>query len=120
MEKDERILIVDRDRDFVNELTNYLLAAGYGNIESLDNCPDALIRMRQNHFDIVLMDVFAPEMKGLEYVEEIKRIKPDIKTFLMIQPAHQPVFNVKIKGEVKLDCLMKSTITQNLVEHLRD
>jgi len=119
VERDERILIVDRDRDFANELTNYLLAAGYRNIESMDDYPKALIRMRQNQFDIVLMDVFAPEMKGLEYLQEIRRLKPEIKTFLMIEPGHQPVVNGKIKEEVKFDCVVKSTITQNLLGHLR-
>ena len=119
MKKDERILIVDADRDFANELTNYLLAEGYRNVESLDDYRNALIRMRQNPFDVVLMDVFAPEMKGFEYVQEIKHIKPEIRTFLMMEPEHQPVVNGKTRGDVEFDFLMKSTITQDLVRHLR-
>jgi DNA-binding NtrC family response regulator len=119
MKKDERILIVDGDRDFANELTNYLLAEGYRNVESLDDYPNALIRMRQNRFDIVLMDVFAPRMKGFEYVQEIKHIKPEIRAFLMIEPGQQHVVNGKTRGDIGFDCLMKSTITQDLVKHLR-
>lgn len=114
-----RILIVDRDIDFVNELTNYLLAAGYRNILSVTKYNDALTVLKQDHFDIVLMEIFAPDLEGLNYAYEIKSLKPETKTFLMIEPEHQELINGKIKEKDKFDCLMKSTITQNLLGHLR-
>lgn len=120
MTKNTRILVVDRDVDFVNELTNFLLAGGYSNIESVNSYRDAFTRLKQNHFDIVLMEIFAPDMKGLEYVREIRHLKPEIKTFLMIEPELQPVVNGKTKGKLKFDCLIKSSITQDFLDHLKD
>ncbi|MBA7633211.1 hypothetical protein ES703_40773 [subsurface metagenome] len=119
MGKSKRILIVDRDTDFACQLTNFLLAGGYSNIESVNSYRDALISIRQNHFDIVLMDIFGPDMKGLDYAWEIKCLKPETKTFLMIEPEHQELINGRIKEKVKFDCLTKSTITKNLLGYLR-
>jgi len=119
MKKNTRILVVDRDTDFVNELTNFLLASGYRNILSVSNYNDALTVLKQNHFGIVLMEIYAPDLKGLDYAWEIKRLKPKTKTFLMIEPEHQELINRRVEENLEFDCLMKSTITQNLLEHLR-
>lgn len=119
MGENKRILIVDRDTYFVNELINYLLAGGYRNIESVNSYRDAFAKLKQNHFDIVLMEIFAPGMKGFEYVQEIKNLSPEITMFLMIESDYQPKINGKIKKKVKFDCLVKSTITQNLLGQLR-
>ena len=118
MGKNKRILIVDRDTYFVYQLTNFLLAGGYSNIESVNSYGDAFAKLKQNHFDIILMEIFAPDMKGLEYVQEIKRLKPKTKTFLMIEEEHQDLINGRIERKATFDCLMKSTITQNLLKHL--
>ena len=120
MGKSKRILIVDRDTDFACQLTNFLLAGGYSNIESVNSYRDALISIRQNHFDIVLMDIFDPDMKGFDYAWEIKRLKPKTKTFLMIEEEHQELINGKIKENLGFDCLMKSTIIQDFLDHLKD
>ena len=118
MGKNKRILIVDRDTYFVYQLTNFLLAGGYNNIESVNSYRDALISIRQNHFDIVLMEIFAPVMKGLDYVQEIRHLRPEIKTFLMIEPKLQPILNGKGEEKLEFDCLMKSTITHDLLERI--
>ena len=120
MGKNKRILIVDRDADFVYQLTNFLLAGGYSNIESVNSYRDAFTKLKQNHFDIVLMEIFAPDMKGLEYIQEIRHLKPEIKTFLMMEPELQPALNEKTRGKLKFDCLIKSTITQDFLDHLKE
>ena len=119
MGKSKRILIVDRDTDFAYQLTNFLLAGGYSNVESINSYRDAFISIRQNHFDIVLMSVFDSDMKGLDYAREIKRLKPKTKTFLMIEDEHQELINRRVNENLEFDCLMKSTITQNLLGQLR-
>ena len=119
MTKNMRILLIDRDIDFINKLTNFLLVSGYRNVLSVSNYNDALTVLKLNHYDIVLMEIFAPDKKGLDYAWEIKRLKPETKILLMIEPEHQPIINGKTKGKIKFDCLMKSTITQNLLGHLK-
>lgn len=119
VEKDKHILIVDRDTSFADELTNFLLAAGYRNIESLDNYKGALVRVKQNSFDVVLMDIFNPEMKGLEYAEKIRFLKPKIKIFLLIEPEHHALINNELLREFKFKCVFKFLIKENLLELFR-
>lgn len=119
MKKDKRILIVDRDTDFVNELTNYLLTAGYRNIESLDSYASALRRIKQNHFDIVLMDIFTSNMEGLDYAQKIKHLKPETKIFLMIEPEHQKLVDKELLRKAKFKCVLKPFIKQNLLESIQ-
>lgn len=113
------ILVVDRDLDFVNELTNFLLASGYRNILSVSNYDDALNMFKENHTDIVLMEVYAPDLKGLDYAREIKRLKPETKTFLMIKPEHKELINGNVEENLEFDYVMKSTITQDLLGYLK-
>lgn len=119
MANSTRILVVDRNVDFVNELTNFLLASGYRNISSVGNYDDALTVFKQNHTDIVLMEVYAPDLKGLDYAREIKRLKPETKTFLMIEPEHKELIDGNVEENLEFDYVMKSTITQDLLGYLR-
>lgn len=119
MEKNKRILIVDKDTDFVNELTNYLLAGGFRNIESTENIGKALARLKENYFDIVLMDVFSPEMKGIDYIQKIRCLKPEIKTFLMIEPEHQKLIDEKLLNKTDLKCVIKPLIKQSIFKSIQ-
>jgi len=116
MKKYKQILIVGRDTNFINELTNYLLAAGYNNIESFDSYQSAITRLKQNSFDIVLMDIFTPEMKELKYAHKIRSLKPKINIFLMIEPEHQEMINKGILREDKFKCVFKLYIKECLLE----
>lgn len=114
-----RILVVDRDADFVNELTNFLLASGYRNILSVSNYDDAFTVLKQNHTDIVLMEIYAPDLKGFDYALGFKFLKPEAKIFLMIEPEYQPVVSERNKLEGQFECLMKPTIAKDLLRYLR-
>ena len=113
------ILVVDRDVDFVNELTNFLLASGYRSILSVSNYNDALTALKQNHTDIVLMEIYAPDLKGLDYAREIKRLKPKTKTFLMIAPEHKELIDRNVEENLEFDYVMKSTIARDLLGYLK-
>lgn len=114
----KRILIVDRDSDFVSELVNYLLAAGYTGIVSVDEYAEALAKIEQDHFDVCLMEVSAPDLEGLECARTMQHMKPDLQTYLMIGPEHQPLINARIDLEIGFDCFVKSSITQSLLSYL--
>ena len=100
-------------------MTNYLLAGGYRNIESVNSWKDGLRRMKQNHFGIVLMDIFAPDMKGIEYAREIRRSRPDTETLLIIEPDHQKLVNKELLRETRFKCVLKPFVEQNLLESIQ-
>lgn len=119
MEKNKGILIIDKDTDFVNELTNYLLAGGFKNIESTESIGKALTRLKESCFDIVLIDVFSPGMKGINYIQEIKCLNPEIKAFLMIEPEHQERIDEKLLKKAKFKCVIKSLIKQSIFKSIQ-
>ena len=76
-----KIMIVD---DNVLSLDSiYLSLKSHGFTVSTYSSPlKALAAFQRENFDAVLSDYFMPEMKGDEFLEKIKAIAPEVKTFL--------------------------------------
>ena len=116
MGKYKKILIVGKNKNFINELTNYLLTAGFRNIESLNNFNNALVRFKNDCFDFVLMDVSSSKMREIYYAYEIRSLKPKTKIFLMIDPEHQKQISEKILKKAKFNCVLKFFVKDNILE----
>lgn len=77
MNRAMRILVVDDDADFRENLLDILEAHGYDAVAAVDGFA-ALDRIkRSEHFDVVLMDIKMPVMDGVETFRQIKAIDPD-------------------------------------------
>ena len=89
MNTELKVLIVDDEFElrksilFVlqNQLDDYNFS-----ISDASNGAEAIRRVQDTDFDVVLMDVRMPEIDGLEALKEIRRINP--KTFVLIMTAH--------------------------------
>jgi len=76
----ETILLAEDDED-VRVLTKRLLTEfGYTVIEAVDGA-DAVSKFTENSaaIDLILSDLIMPKMNGKEAVDEIRKIRPDIK-----------------------------------------
>jgi CheY-like chemotaxis protein/signal transduction histidine kinase/HAMP domain-containing protein len=78
----KRILIVDDDVRNVFSLTSLLEEHGM-EVEYAENGRDALARLGEGNFDLVLMDVMMPEMDGYEATQRI-RDNPDHRSLPII------------------------------------
>jgi sigma-B regulation protein RsbU (phosphoserine phosphatase) len=63
------LLVVDDNDDNRFTLTRRLAREGYTNLTSAVNGREALERMRETAFDLVLLDVMMPEMNGYQVLE---------------------------------------------------
>jgi CheY-like chemotaxis protein len=70
-----RILVIDAEETFRTSLRTLLAGAGYCAIVARDRA-DGLRRLRQERFDVVISDLFAPANDGLETIGEIRRLLP--------------------------------------------
>jgi putative nucleotidyltransferase with HDIG domain len=70
-----RILIVDDEREITEILSDLL--SGDLECETAGSAEEALTRVRQGEFRLVISDITMPGMTGLEMVPHIKRISPD-------------------------------------------
>ncbi len=71
----ESILIVD-DEPLIRELLSEVLEKDGYQVVSVSNGHQALRKIRQNYFDMVITDVRMPEMDGITLLKKIKELSP--------------------------------------------
>lgn len=75
-----RMLIVEDDRDTL-EILGVVLRRKYADVEvcTATNGRKGIDLFREGSFDIVVTDVNMPEMGGIEMVQTIRLMKPDVQ-----------------------------------------
>jgi len=48
------------------------------NVENSDTCKDALGKVKQKKFDLILLDIFLPDGKGHRLIPQFKELWPDV------------------------------------------
>jgi two-component system response regulator PilR (NtrC family) len=77
----ERILVVD-DEDIIRESLAFVLKKEGYTVQEAENGLVAYNRLIEESFDLVITDLEMPEMKGIELLEEIKKL--NIQTSVVI------------------------------------
>ena len=78
----KRILIVDDEESFRNILTVILKKEGY-EVEGAANGEEGLSKVSSAEFDHVLCDIRMPQMDGLEFLQESKKVGVDVPIIMM-------------------------------------
>ena len=68
----KRILIVDDEEDIVNLVKMILEDAGYQVSSAMDG-RDAITKIQENPFDLVLLDIMMPFLSGWEVLDELRK-----------------------------------------------
>jgi PAS domain S-box-containing protein len=89
---DASILIVDDQEANVKLLERLLGEAGYSNVTSTMSPNDVCALHRENHYDLILLDLQMPGMDGFDVMEGLKA--DDVDSYLPVivltaQPAHK-------------------------------
>ena len=77
-----RVLVVD-DELGIREGCRRTLAAHDFQVEVAENGPAGLARLREGHFDVLLLDAMMPGMSGLEVLQHARKIAPDLICILI-------------------------------------
>ena len=78
----DRILIVDDEKKMRHILQLMLEREGF-KTEQAANGKEALDKLKQKRFDIVITDLKMPEMDGMSLLEEAKKIDPDFSILVI-------------------------------------
>ena len=108
-----RILLVDDEEQFVQALSERLTLRGYDVTTSLSG-EDALEKLKQYNYEVVILDVAMPGLDGVATLREIKKFKP--LTEVIMLTGHATV-ETAIEG-MKLgaaDYLVKPCDTEELM-----
>ncbi len=73
----DRILAVDDEPVILRFLSRVLAEEGY-NIETTDSAEDALERMKNNRYRLIIMDMKMPGMSGIELYRYAQEIAPSL------------------------------------------
>ncbi|MHB1654381.1 MAG: sigma-54-dependent transcriptional regulator [Desulfitobacteriaceae bacterium] len=76
------ILVADDEMSLRIILQTVLCKAGYL-VDTAENGFDALQKVREQHFEVVLLDIRMPQMDGLHCFYEIHQVQPDLPVILM-------------------------------------
>jgi DNA-binding NtrC family response regulator len=77
-----RVLLVDDEEEFVSALSERLMLRGI-EVDSALNGEDALGRMEEKEFEVVILDVMMPGLSGLEVLRQIKSTHPNTQVILL-------------------------------------
>ncbi len=77
-----RVLVVDDDLSMAVTLSDVLEIEGYEVVIAHDG-ERAVTLLRENEFDVVLMDIRMPRMDGGEAYRVMRKEKPDVRLILM-------------------------------------
>jgi DNA-binding NtrC family response regulator len=77
-----RVLIVDDDASLARTTALILSRKGYTVTTAVDG-PEAIERVKENPFDVILMDIKMPLMDGVETYRRIKQVRTDCAVIMM-------------------------------------
>lgn len=87
MEKNP-ILIVDDEPSYLELMKDFLNQEGYVNVITESNPLNVLPLLDRTDIDLILLDIFMPEMNGLELLEKIYAVYPGIPV-IVITAVHE-------------------------------
>lgn len=76
------VLLVDDEEEFVSALSERLMLRGI-EVDSALNGEEALARLVEKDFEVVILDVMMPGLGGLEVLRQIKSTHPNTQVILL-------------------------------------
>ncbi len=78
-----RILIVDDEEVALNSIKRLLKWRGIRNVDTCNSGKDAITKIKETDFDIVLLDLLMPEIDGLQILESTKPYRPHTEFIIL-------------------------------------
>lgn len=94
------ILLVDADQTFQDSVANLLIAGGVEKFEMALSKEEAANKISGSKYDIILIDLYMPDLNVLHFAQECRNRMPEVKIILLLEDDRQPDFN---GGDLKLN-----------------
>ena len=78
-----RILVVDDEEIVVRSCLRILGEETDYEVDSVQDGMDALRRIDENPYDVLILDIMMPRMDGLEVLQRVKETHPDIDVVMV-------------------------------------
>jgi DNA-binding NtrC family response regulator len=77
------VVIVDDEEMVLTSLSSFLSLETEYEVKTFTLAKEALEFVRNNHVDLVISDYLMPEMDGLAFLVEVKKIKPEVPRIIL-------------------------------------
>ena len=78
-----KIVVVDDEKIVTSAFKTLLKVEGYNDGHFFNSPKEALVFLKDNPPDIVISDFMMPEMNGLEFLTEVKKMYPEVSKILL-------------------------------------
>jgi DNA-binding NtrC family response regulator len=78
-----RILVVDDEEIVIRSCLRILGDDGDKEVEAVQDGLEALKKIDENHYDVLILDIMMPKMDGLEVLRRVKETHPDIDVIMV-------------------------------------
>jgi DNA-binding NtrC family response regulator len=108
-----KVLLVDDEKDFIESLAERLQLRDF-NVSTALNGTDALNLIKENEYDVIVLDVKMPGKDGIETLKEIKNITqlPQVIMLTGHATVETAIQGMKVGA---YDYIMKPTVTEDLI-----
>ena len=109
---DERVLLVDDEHRIVELQQQVIESLGY-HVTATASSTEALeiFTSRPDQIDLVLTDQAMPEMAGIELVEKLRRVRPDIPVILCT--GYNDTHTREKALDLEINCMLQKPLTRN-------
>lgn len=108
-----KVLLVDDEKDFIESLAERLELRDF-NVSTALNGTDAVNLIKENEYDVIVLDVKMPGKDGIETLKEIKNITqlPQVIMLTGHATVETAIQGMKVGA---YDYIMKPTVTEDLI-----
>lgn len=113
----ERVLLIDDEKEFLEVMRERMQTRDI-DVTTASSARDALALVEKESYDAIILDLQMPEMDGLQALERLKAINPDLQVILLTGHAtvEKGVQAMKLGAT---DVLEKPADIQTLTEKIR-
>ena len=117
MENNGKILWADDEIDLLKPHIMFLKMKGY-DVTTVNNGADALDRVETETFDIIILDENMPGISGLETLQQIKQVQPNVPVIMITKSEEENIMNQAIGNKIA-DYLIKPVNPNQILMSLK-
>jgi DNA-binding response OmpR family regulator len=114
----KRILVVDDDYGVIRLVSSILRTHGF-EIDSASDGLDALVKIKKENFDCVVLDIMMPEINGYDVCYQL-RFNPDYKHIpIVILTSREQELDKNLSHREDIEYLQKPVDSQLLLDRIQ-